>query len=95
VTASDPARIESLKQTWTDRFVRVKPGHPRYERFAGVVGKVITVNWTGQAIVDFQDGAWYDLPAADEYLEVVPDEEAKAKYDPAKNSSQKHPERQG
>ncbi|MCE9563826.1 MAG: hypothetical protein K8U57_17425 [Planctomycetes bacterium] len=86
---------EELKRTWTDKFVRVKPGQPRYERFAGKIGRVVTVNYGGQAIVDFADGAWYDIPALAEYLEVVPDEEAKGKYDATANSAQKLPARQG
>ena len=50
---------EALKRTWTDKFVRIKPGFPQYERFAGKVGRVVTVNYSGKAIVDFADGAWY------------------------------------
>jgi hypothetical protein len=89
------AEAEQLKQTWTDKFVRVKANLPQYERFAGQVGRVVTVNYGGKAIVDFADGAWYDIPASDEYLEVVPEEEAKGKYDPTANSAQKVPTRQG
>lgn len=89
------SEAEGLKRTWTDRFVRVKPGHAQYERFAGKVGRVVTVNYGGKAIVDFADGAWYDIPASVDYLEVVPDEEAKGKYDPTANSAQKFPARQG
>lgn len=90
-----PSETEALKRTWTDRFVRVKPGHPEYARFVGKVGRVVTVNFGGKAIVDFADGAWYDIPATDLHLEVVPDEEAKDKYDPTANSAQKLPPRQG
>jgi hypothetical protein len=88
-------QAEDLKRAWTDRFVRVKPGHPQYARFESKVGRVVTVNYGGKVIVDFADGAWYDIPATDEYLEVVPDEEAKGKYDPTANSAQKVPTRQG
>lgn len=88
------AEAEELKRTWTDKFVRVKAGLPRYERFAGKVGRVVTVNYGGKALVDFADGAWYDIPATAECLEVVPDEEAKGKYDPTANSAQKLPGRQ-
>ena len=45
--------------------------------------------------MDFADGAWYDIPATAEYLEVVPEEEAKGKYDATANSAQKLPGRQG
>jgi hypothetical protein len=89
------ADVDVLKQTWTDRYVRVKPGHVEYERFAGKVGRVVTVNYGGRAIVDFADGAWYDIPASVDYLEVVSDEDAKGKYDPTANSAQKLPGRQG
>jgi hypothetical protein len=88
------AEAEELKQAWTDKFVRVKPGRPDYERFAGKVGRVITVNFGGKALVDFADGAWYDIPASGEYLEVVSEEEAKGKYDATANSAQKLPGRQ-
>jgi hypothetical protein len=86
---------EALKRQWTDKFVRVRPGHAEYARFDGKVGRVVTVNYGGKAIVDFADGAWYDLPATDAVLEVVPDDEAKVKYDATANSAQKLPSRQG
>ena len=86
---------EQLKATWSDKFVRVKPGVPELTRFAGLIGRVITVNYGGKAIVDFADGAWYDVPATADYLELVPDEEAKGKYDGTVNSAQKIPVRQG
>ena len=86
---------EALKRLWTDKFVRVKPGHAQYERFATKIGRVVTVNFGGKALVDFADGAWYDIPATDAYLEVVPDEDAKGKHNAAANSAQKLPGRQG
>jgi hypothetical protein len=86
---------EELKRIWTDKFVRVKAGLPHYERFSGKVVRVVAVNCSGKALVDFADGAWYDIPANGEYLEVVADEEAKARYDPTANSAQKLPSRQG
>jgi hypothetical protein len=88
------AEAEELKRTWTDKFVRVKAGRPEYERFAGKIGRVVTVNYGGMALVDFADGAWYDIPATADYLEVVPNEEAKGKYDATANSAQKLPPRQ-
>ena len=88
-------QAEELKRTWTDKFVRVKPGHAEYARFEGKIGRVVTVNYGGKALVDFADGAWYDLPATDEFLEVVAEEEAKGQYDPTANSAQKLPARQG
>jgi hypothetical protein len=89
------AEAEALKKTWTDKFVQVKSGYPQYERFAGKIGRVVTVNYGGKALVDFADGAWYDIPASPDYLEVVPEELAKGKYDPTVNSAQKLPARQG
>jgi hypothetical protein len=94
------SEAEALKRTWTDKFVRVKAGLPQYERFAGKVGRVVTVNYGGKAIVDFaskdsSDCAWYDIPASAEYLEVVSEEEAKGKYDPTASAAQKLPGRQG
>jgi hypothetical protein len=86
---------EQLKHTWTDKFVRVKDGFPQYERFKGKIGRVVTVNYGGKAIVDFADGAWYDIPASAEYLEVVSADDAKGKYDATANSAQKLPARQG
>jgi hypothetical protein len=85
---------EQLKAEWTDKFVRVKPHFEQYKRFEGKVGRVVTVNYGGKALVDFADGAWYDVPATSDYLEVVSDEEAK-KYDGTVNSAQKNPVRQG
>jgi hypothetical protein len=89
------AEADELKRTWTDKYVRVKAGLPQYERFAGRVGRVVTVNYGGKALVDFADGAWYDIPASVDCLEVLSDEEARGKYDPTVNSAQKLPARQG
>ncbi len=89
------AEADELKRTWTDKLVRVKTGLPQYERFSGKVGRVVTVNYGGNALVDFADGAWYDIPASSDILEIVPDEEAKGKYDSTANSAQKLPARQG
>ena len=86
---------EALKRAWTDKFIRVKPEHPEYTRFAGKIGRVVTVNFGGRALVDFADGAWYDIPATDTYLEAVPEEEVGGKYDSTANSAQKLPARQG
>ena len=58
--------------------------------FAGYAG------WgVGQLRSEVADGAWYDLPASDQFLEVLPEEEAKGKYDPTANSAQKLPGRGG
>ena len=86
---------EDLKLAWTDKYVRMKPGFAEYRRFEGKIGRVVTVNYSGMAIVDFADGAWYDIPAIDAYLEMVSDEDAKGKFDPTMTSAQKLPVRQG
>lgn len=86
---------EALKAAWTDKFVRVRDGLPEYARFAGRIGRVVTVNYGGRALVDFADGAWYDIPASEAFLVVVPVDDVKGKYDPTANSAQKLPTRQG
>jgi hypothetical protein len=89
------SQCESLKKEWTDRFVMVKPDRRELERFAGVVGRVITVNFNGKAVIDFQDGGWYDIPASEELLTVLNPAEAKAKFNAKANSAQPVPEKQG
>lgn len=90
----EKATVDSLKKSWTDRLVRVKPGlKPELKRFEGRVGRVVTVNYGGRAVLDFADGAWYDLADFESLLEVVPEEEAKG-YDAGANSAQKMPARQ-
>ncbi len=83
---------EALKAEWTDKYVRVRAGLPEYSRFAGMVGRVVTVNYGGRALVDFADGAWYDIPATEQHLEIVSD--AAVKFDATANSAQKLPTRQ-
>ena len=83
---------EALKAEWTDKFVRVRAGLPEYTRFTGMIGRVVTVNYGGRALVDFADGAWYDIPATDAHLEVVTD--PAAKFNATANSAQKLPSRQ-
>jgi hypothetical protein len=85
---------EELKRVWTDRIVTAKADKPELKRFEGKVGRVVTVNWSGKAIVDFGDGAWYDIPASEEYLTpLAPDDPLRVKYDPTANSAQARPER--
>jgi hypothetical protein len=89
------AQCEALKQEWTDQFVTVKPERPELKRFAGIVGRVVTVNYNGKALIDFQDGGWYDITASEEFLNKLDTAEAKAKYDAKANSAQPIPEKQG
>ena len=87
-------QVETLKQEWTDQYVEVNPERPELKRFAGIVGRVITVNHNNKALVDFQDGAWYDISASEEYLRKLDPAVAKAKYKGDVNSAQPIPEKQ-
>ncbi len=90
------SEVDALKREWTDRLVRVKPGvRPDLLRFEGKVGRVVTVNYNGKAILDFADGAWYDIFDFANVLEDVTDEVERKKYDAAANSAHKSPGRQG
>jgi hypothetical protein len=89
------ARYEALKREWTDQFVEVNPQRPELRRFAGIVGRVVTVNRNNKALVDFQDGGWYDITASTEYLTRLDPATAKAKYNADANSAQAHPDKQG
>ena len=68
-------KMDELKRTWTDRLVIARSERPELARFEGRIGRVVTVNYGGKAIVDFGDGAWYDIPALEEYLQpLAPDD---------------------
>jgi len=88
--------VDALKREWTDKLVRVK-AVPRADltRFAGRVGRVVTVNYSGRAVVDFADGGWYDIADYAAVLEIVTDQVEMKKYDASANSAQKFPARQG
>jgi hypothetical protein len=86
---------EALKREWTDHYVTVNPECPELKRFEGIVGRVVTVNWNDKALIDFQDGGWYDITASTEYLTKLDPAEAKAKYNAKANSAQPFPEKQG
>ncbi len=85
---------EELQREWTDQYVRVNPGRPELKRFADVVGRVVTVNWNNKAVVDFQDGGWYDITCSPEFLTRIDPAEAKAKYNAKVNSAQPIPDKQ-
>ena len=87
---ADP-RFDRLKAEWTDKLVTVRPDRPDLTRFAGLVGRVITINFNAKALVDFADGGWYDIDPA---CLVPAAEEAKAKYDATANSAQVFPAKQ-
>lgn len=91
---SGEAKQEALQREWTDQFVEINPDRQELMRFAGLVGRVVTVNWNGKAIVDFQDGGWYDITASDECLKKLDKATAAAKYKNV-NSAQPIPDKQG
>lgn len=93
--APEPTEIAYLQREWTDRRVRVKTGaRPELDRFAQRIGRIVTINFNGLAIVDFGDGAWYDVDDFAAILEVVSDEAEAKQYDGGANSAQKQPSRQ-
>jgi hypothetical protein len=85
---------EDLVREWQDQYVMVNPDRVELKRFAGVVGRVVTVNFNNKAVIDFQDGGWYDIMPAAECLTKLDAAEAKAKFDAKANSAQVLPERQ-
>jgi hypothetical protein len=91
---SQAATHEALKREWTDQYVQVNADRPELKRFAGIVGRVVTVSLSNKALIDFQDGGWYDITASSEYLTKLDPNEAKAKFDPKTNSAQPIPEKQ-
>jgi hypothetical protein len=88
------ATHEQIKRDWTDQFVLVNPQRPELKRFDGIVGRVVTVNWNNKAVIDFQDGGWYDITASAEYLRKLDPAEGKAKFNAKANSAQPFPEKQ-
>ena len=89
------ATHESLKREWTDQYVLVNPERPELKRFAGIVGRVVTVSHNNKALIDFQDGGWYDITAAALYLTKLDPNEARAKFNAEVNSAQPFPDKQG
>lgn len=88
--------VDALKREWTDKRIRVKPdARPDLNRFAGRIGRIVTINYNGCAVVDFADGGWYDVADFTTALEVVIDEVESKPYDATANSAQKFPARQG
>lgn len=53
---------EQLKAEYTDKKVSIASNRPELARFQGRIGRVVTVNQNNRALVDFQDGPWYDIP---------------------------------
>jgi hypothetical protein len=83
---------ERLRKDWVDQFVEADASRPELKRFEGGIGRVVAVNWNNSCLVDFADGAWYDIAPA--FLKKVSDEAAKKKFDGKANSAQPVPARQ-
>jgi hypothetical protein len=92
---ANASQHEALKREWTDQYVMVRGDRPELKRFDGIVGRVVTVNFNNKALIDFQDGGWYDISASADYLTKLDSAEAKAKYNPKANCAQVIPEKQG
>ncbi len=88
-----PEEIDALRQEWTDQYVEVVSDRPDLQRFVGRVGRVVTVNFNGRLLVDFQDGAWYDLPASESHLRRLDREVGRAAFDATTNAAQARPAR--
>ena len=73
-----PTEIEQTKRHYTDRYVSVDSQRPELARFAGLVGRVKTVNMSGRALVEWvdyhQNCGWYDIPVQDLKLVEKPTE---------------------
>lgn len=88
----DEDKYEAKKREWTDQYVEVDGSRPELRRFASAVGRVVTVNCGNRALVDFADGAWYDI--ATDYLRKLDPAAAEPKYDGTANSAQPFPDKQ-
>ena len=85
--------LDDLRRQWIDQYVVVNTDRPELKRFGDTVGRVVTVNYNGKALVDFQDGGWYDITASADFLRPLDPEEGKKKYKNV-NSAQPIPEKQ-
>ena len=93
MTFPERDEVDRQKAAWTDKRVRVRPGsRPELARFEGIVGRVVTVNYGGRAVVDFGDGGWYDVA---DFATVLDEATHPDKYDGTANSAQPFPVRQG
>lgn len=48
-------QVEDWKRQWTAKYVQVDESRPELKRFAGRTGRVVTVNMSGRALVQFDD----------------------------------------
>ena len=94
MNTAELAEHNAIKREWTDQYVMVNPERIELKRFEGIVGRVVTVNYNNKAVVDFQDGGWYDISASTDYLTKMDPATAKAKFNAQANSAQPIPEKQ-
>jgi hypothetical protein len=67
-----PMDIQRLKRQYEGKRVTVDAQRPELTRFAGMWGRVVAVNFNGQALVEFEgpDNSRYDI--APEFLKLEP-----------------------
>src|SRR5207237_1424915 len=72
--------LDELRTQWIDQYVVVNPDRIELKRFGDTVGRIVTVNYNGKALVDFQDGGWYDITASTDFLRKLDPTEGEKKY---------------
>jgi hypothetical protein len=67
-----PERMEQMKRQYAGKRVLADARRPELTRFAGMSGRVVTVNHNGRALVQFDgpDPSWYDIHP--EFLKMEP-----------------------
>lgn len=55
--------VDQLRKKYDGQYVTVDTRRPELARMAGKIGRVITVNFNGRALVQFEgvDESWYDI----------------------------------
>ena len=84
---TDLDRIDRLRKEWGDKYVEADAGVPSLRRFAGKVGRVMTINMNGRALVQFtgtNDIGWYDIDLDRLRVVATPAHERQATAGPAK-----------
>jgi hypothetical protein len=67
-----PIEVERLKRQYAGKRVTVDARRPELTRFAGMPGRVVAINFNGQALVEFEGSnpSRYDI--APEFLKLEP-----------------------
>ena len=67
-----PDDFEKFKQRYAGKRVLVDARRPELARWAGVPGRVVTVNYNGHALVQFEgaDQGWHDIDP--DFLKLEP-----------------------